>query len=206
MVERKSEICREWNGNQTKDRRVSRGAGLRLTRRGGFWVIEVLSWSTSVPAPGEKRQHIRPLMPPSLFYSPEFTGHNFRQLLGSEFMVIVGKWNRISWPTTTMRNTLKFSTLLKYICTWHRRLLNPIQNYTLWSTPANQKGSCATSAIAHGIGMQIIWILRRIKIRRNSICAFWTKAFDNVKMSEVSVIATFLLVHYIRGDTLLQVQ
>lgn len=33
-----------------------------------------------------------------------------------------------------------------------------------------------------------------------------TKAFDNVKMSEVSVIAGFLYVHYIRRDTQLQVQ
>lgn len=70
-------------------------AGPALREETHFWVIEVLTRSTSVPALGEKRQSIPPLDASSSVFSQaqRFTGHNLEQLLGLEFMVIVGKWN-----------------------------------------------------------------------------------------------------------------
>lgn len=69
--------------------------GPALREETHFWVIEVLTRSTLVPALGEKRRSIPPLDASFSVFSQaqRFTGHNLEQLLGSEFMVIVGKWN-----------------------------------------------------------------------------------------------------------------
>lgn len=78
---------------------MKRGRGFRWTssrrEETHFWVIEVLTRSKLVPALGEKRHSIPPLDASLSVVSraQRFTGHNLEQLLGSEFMVIVGKWN-----------------------------------------------------------------------------------------------------------------
>lgn len=60
-----------------------------------YWVIEVLTRNMLVPALGEKRRSIPPLDASFSVFSQaqRFKGHNLEQLLGSEFMVIMGKWN-----------------------------------------------------------------------------------------------------------------
>lgn len=58
-----------------------------------LWVIEVLPGSKLVPALGEKRHSIPLEASFSIFSQAQrLKGHNLEQLLGSEFMVIVGSW------------------------------------------------------------------------------------------------------------------
>lgn len=84
-VKERKEKDKIWEGG-------NEAGGFRWTR---FWVMEVLTRSTSVPALGEGRSSIPPLDASFSVFSQaqRFTGHNLEQLLGLEFMVILGKCN-----------------------------------------------------------------------------------------------------------------
>lgn len=121
-----------------------------------FLVTAVLTGSTLVPALGEKLRSIPPLDAsfPVFSQAQRFTGHNLEQLLGSEFMVIVGKWNHTNvefhGPQKKKKNLesgwfpLYINTLTALDTAIYKIQLK-LYFFLSTSTPANQQGSCATS-------------------------------------------------------------